>query len=137
MRPIRSATLEVARVSVDTEDLLQHLHLLAHARVAARAFEEGRHQLGLLAGLGRGRRLSQALHGLTPPPCVARLPHLGQTSHLLFLYLRIDLKDRYRRLLLGDIGVDADDELLLGLDLLLEAERRVRDLTLRIAALDR
>src|SRR5712671_1390844 len=109
---MRSRTsLEVARVSVDTEDLLQHLHLLAHARVAARAFEEGRHHLGLLAGLGRGRRVSQALDGLTPPPCVARLPHLRQTSHLLALYLWIDLEDRYWRVLLRRVGVDADDQL--------------------------
>src|SRR4051794_16301720 len=100
-----SPTLEVTRVSVLTEDLLQHPHLLAHARVRACAFEEGRHHFGSLRSPA-GRRgsapstpgvrrslssLLEPLHRLAPTPGIARPPHFFETGHLLPLYLRIDL----------------------------------------------
>src|SRR5438105_15949315 len=122
IRASRSVALEVPRVSVDTEDLLQHLHLLADARVGAGAFEEGGHDLGPLGALRGGRGFAQPGDRLTPAAGVARPPYVFETGHLLPLYLRIDLEDRDRRLLCRRVRIDADDELLFVLDLLLKAE---------------
>src|SRR6185503_20499258 len=66
-----------------------------------------------------------------------RPPHVLETGHLLPLYLRIDLEDRDLGLFCSRVCIDADDELLLGLHLLLEAERGLGDLALRVAPLDR
>src|SRR6185503_942122 len=132
-----ATSLEVARVSVLTEDLLQHPHLLAHARLTAGAFEEGGHHLGPLRRLRGGRGVTQSLHCLTPATGIARPPHVLETGHLLPLYLRIDLEDRDLGLFCSRVCIDADDELLLGLQLLLEAERSLGDLALGVAPLDR
>src|SRR5437870_3061965 len=119
---MRSPTLEVTRVSVLTEDLLQHPHLLADGRIAARALEEcGHHPLALREGvavrasgvLRRARGVAQSLHGLTPATVVAGPSYFVETSHLLPLYLRIDLKDRDRCLFCRDVRIHTDDELLL------------------------
>src|SRR4051812_11963478 len=142
---MRSLTLEVPRVSVLTEDLLQDPHLLAHGRIAARALEEsGHHPLALREGaavrapgvLRRARGVAQSLHGLAPAAGIAGPSYFVETSHLLPLYLRIDLEDRDRRLFCHEVRIDADDELLLRLHLLLEAEGRLGDLALRVAALN-
>src|SRR5438093_7376208 len=124
--------LEIAGVVVDTEHLLEHLYLLADARVRARAFEELRHELAACL-----RRDPQAIHRLAPPSGVALRAHVLQALDLLALDLGIELERRDRRLGLGRVLVDPDDRPLAPLDLLLEAERRLGDLALRVAALDR
>src|SRR5581483_8280021 len=131
------SSLEVPRVSVDTEDLLQDLHLLAHAGVRARAFQERGHELGARVALRRDRGLAQSRHRLAPAAGVARPAHLREALHLAPLDLGIDLEERDRGLPLRGVRVDPDDELLLPLDLLLEAEGRLGDLALGIPALDR
>src|SRR5207237_4186574 len=64
------------------------------------------------------------------------------TQHLHALDLaalerRVDAKDRRRGVLLGDEAVDADDDAIARLDLLLVAERRLCDLPLEEVLLDR
>src|SRR5438132_4479418 len=124
--------LEVAGVVIDTVDLLEHLYLLADARVRARAFEELGHELA-----ARLRRGAKTIHRLAPASGVPLRAHVAQPLYLLALDLRIELEQRDRGLSLRRVLVDADDRPLALFDLFLEAERRVGDLPLRVAALDR
>src|SRR5687768_11578444 len=100
----RRSDLEITGVVVDTEGLLEHLYLFADARVRARALHELRHELA--ARLGRG---AKTVHRLVPAAGVALRPHLGQSLHLLALYLGIELQQGDRRLGLGGVLVDPDD----------------------------
>src|SRR5687767_6520398 len=126
-----SAWLEIAGVPVDAMDLLQHLDLLADRRVGARAFEERGHELAV-----RLRRVAQPVDGLAPPPGVPLPADLGEPLDLPALHVGVDAERRDARPLFGDVLVDADDDLLAVIHLLLEVERRLGDLPLRVAALD-
>src|ERR1700687_1912243 len=95
--------LEVAGVVVDTEHLLEHLYLLADARVRASGLEELGHQLA-----ARLRRRTQTRHRLAPPAGIALRANVLEALDLLPLDLGIQLNQRNRRLCLGHRIVDPD-----------------------------
>src|SRR6266850_1546829 len=112
-----NSVLEIPRIVVLTEHLLQDKYLFADACVCSRALQEPGHQL--IAGL---RGLPKGIHRFSPAPPVAGLPRLGQSGDLLFLDVGIDRQSRDRRLFGGRVLVDPNDDLLPLLDLLLEVE---------------
>src|SRR5438093_7810075 len=79
--------LEIAGVVVDTEHLLEHLYLLADARVRARTLEELGHEL-----VARLCRRAQPVRRLAPATGVTFRSHILQPLDLLALDLRVELE---------------------------------------------
>ena len=99
---------------------------------ALRALDQHGHQVRL--GRGRGAQLGQpALH---LGAVAARADGL-HAADLLALHLGVDAMDRRLAVVALGVAVDADDDLIVIVDLLLQLERRVGDLALRVVALDR
>src|SRR5256714_12855026 len=90
MRPSSSA-LEVPRIVVFTEHLLQDKYLLADACVCSGALEEPRHQLAAVLG-----GMTQCVNRFIPSAPVALLSRLGETLGLLALDVRVDREGRDR-----------------------------------------
>src|SRR4051812_29820409 len=128
----RKSLSEDRGFGVRAPDLLQRLDHLALGGARAGAVEQPRHEVLL-----RRRRAAQlgqrALHAR---PVAAR-PRGLQPADLLALQRRVDVQDRRLAVVALGVAVDADHDLLAGVDALLQLERRVGDLPLRVVALDR
>src|SRR6266545_2398922 len=118
---------EVAGVVVLAIDLLQHRDLLADGRARPGALEEGRHERRARAG-----RLAQTVDRSAPAVRVARGAHVADALDLAAFDVGVDRERRHLRLARLGVLVDPDDHLLALFDLLLEVERRLDDLPLRI-----
>jgi len=125
------------RFAVLAKDLAKDAALLAERRVGLRAADEVGHQVVV----GRARtasRFSQPRQGRADRLRVALAARPHEPGHVALLRPRRHLEDRDRRHLgLVDVGVDADDPPLAGVELALEAIRGVGDLGLGVALLDR
>src|SRR5262245_26711951 len=125
--------LELGRFVVLAE---HHRHGFAHlalGRVGAGAVDEVRHQVLRLIARRLGKRRKPSAHEIV----VTRLAQLLDRSHLVLLHPRIDVEDGDLDLFVAlDVVVDADDDALLLLELLLVAVARAVNLTLEVALLD-
>src|SRR5690606_35966077 len=117
------ARLEEHRFAVGAVYVLQRTTDLVQGAVGAHALEHGLDDV-LIPACG----LAQATEGGLDSPGITAAAQLGEPLALPPLRLRADLEDLDVRVLvaLGE-GVDADDDALAGLDLLLLAFRALRD----------
>src|SRR2546423_53543 len=88
---LSNSSLEVPRIVVFTEHLLQDKYLLADACVCSGALEEPRHQLAAVLG-----GMTQCVNRFIPSAPVALLSRLGETLGLLALDVRVDREGRDR-----------------------------------------
>src|SRR6185295_13848796 len=124
---------DVSRIPVLAEHLPEHLADLPERRLGLGRCQHRLHDVVLaLAGALAAGQGGAARRGVAPRAQLADALHLLALGLLIDLQRRQAVARRRRR-----VAVDADDGALAALDLLLERVGRRRDLTLRIALLDR
>src|SRR6188768_760401 len=121
------AYLEHRRFGVRAPHVLQRVDHLALGRVRAGTVDEDRHQVRL-TGRGGAQFGELALH----LGAVATGPDGLHATDLLALEVGVDAQERRVAVVALRVPVDADHDALAGVDLLLQLERGVRDLSLRI-----
>src|SRR5262249_49655694 len=120
------------RLLVFTPDVAERVAHLADRRIRADGVQDEGHQVRRPA-----RRLAQRIERAPDLIAVARLPELAELRELFIGRRFVDVQNLDRRLVLLHEVVDADDDLLAALHRLLKPVCALRDLLLRITALDR
>src|SRR5216684_3625197 len=129
---LAGATSDDRLFRINAEHVDERVHDLALGGVRLHRLEDVRHQV-----VGPGRGHAQPVQRRRAPRLVALRAHRAHSLDLLGLEPWIDAEDLDRRLPINRELVDPDHDPLLLLELLLVAERRVRDLFLEEAGLDR
>src|ERR1700737_497393 len=122
---------EENRLAVDAETLLEGRHDLSLGDVGLDAVEQGRHQVVAAAG-----GLLQLVEAVADAGVVTARFERGEPRHLAAFGFRSDLQRRDGGALTVLVGVDPDDDPLVGLQLALEVEGRIGDFALEEAVLD-
>src|SRR5262245_19717506 len=127
----RRSSLEDRRLLVLAPHLPERVAHLAERGVGAGGLEDGDHDVVLAPG-----DLLETSEGRAQPVVVAGGLERGHPGRLLLRHLLVDVEYGVRPFL-HHVVVDPDDDLLLPFHRLLELERRLLDLALREALLDR
>src|SRR3954449_11556563 len=123
---------EDRRLRVRAPHLLQRLDHLALRGVRASAVQQGVNQIAFARG-GPSQRGERALHLRAVPARAGGL----QPADLLALERWVDAQGRRLAVVALGVAVHADHDLSAVVDALLQLERGVGDLALRVVALDR
>src|SRR3954447_9923961 len=132
----RRRTSDRDRLAVLAEHPTQHAAHLAQSRVPLRAADEMGHEVRLRCPW-TARSLAQPGERCLDGHVVALAARPVETGELPLQGAGGDVENRNRDRLVLDVAVHADDDTVAGVELALEAIRRVCDLPLRIALADR